>query len=106
MNSKIVNDTLFNYLIKDISGANFESLAKKLFGLEYGENFVPLGGMHDGGADGFYLANVFSGSKPNTFFQFSVTDTEKAKKKISDTIESLHKVNRDPKQLIYSTSDQ
>lgn len=105
MSFKIVNDTLFNYLINDISGANFESLAKKLFGSEYGENFVPLGGMHDGGADSFYLPSVFSGEKPNTFFQFSITDTEKAKKKISDTIKSLRKVSRVPKQLIYSTSE-
>lgn len=105
MSFNIVSDTLFNYLINDISGANFESLAKKLFSSEYGENYVPLGGVHDGGADSFYLANVFSESKPNTFFQFSVTDTEKAKKKISDTIESLRKVSRTPKQLIYSTSE-
>jgi len=105
MSFKIVNDTLFNYLINDISGANFESLAKKLFGSEYGENYVPLGGMHDGGADSFYLPSVFGGEKPNTFFQFSVTDTERAKKKISDTIDSLRKVGRTPKQLIYSTTE-
>lgn len=105
MSFKIVNDALFNYLLNDISGANFESLAKKLFGSEYGENYVPLGGMHDGGADSFYLPDVYGGQKPNTFFQFSVTDAEKAKTKISKTIDSLKKVGRIPKQLIYSTTE-
>lgn len=105
MSFKIVNDTLFNYLLNDISGSNFESLAKKIFASEYGENYVPLGGMHDGGADSFYLPNVWGGEKPNTFFQFSVTDTTNAKKKITDTIKSLVKVGRNPKQLIYSTSE-
>lgn len=106
MSYNIVNDTLFNYLLTDISGANFESLAKKLFGSEYGELYVPLGGMHDGGADSFYLPNVYGGEKPNTFFQFSVTDAEKAKKKITDTIKSLLKAGRTPRQLIYSTTEQ
>ncbi len=105
MSFKTVNDTLFNYLISDISGANFESLAKKLFGSEYGENYIPLGGMHDGGADSFYLPNVLGCQKPNTFFQFSVTDTERAKKKISATIASLRNAGRTPKQLIYSTTE-
>lgn len=100
-----VNDQLFTYLIGDISGDKFESLAKKLFSSEYGENYVPLGGMHDGGADSFYLPSVWGGEKANTFFQFSVTGVEKAKKKITDTIESLRKVGRIPKQLIYSTTE-
>jgi hypothetical protein len=105
MSFNIVNDTLFNYLLTDISGANFELLAKNLFGSEYGEQYIPLGGMHDGGADGFYLPNVYSGEKPNTFFQFSVTDAKKAKDKITDTIKSLIKAGRTPRQLIYSTTE-
>ncbi len=105
MSFNIVNDTLFNYLLTDISGANFESLAKNLFGSEYGEQYIPLGGMHDGGADSFYLPNVYNGEKPNTFFQFSITDAKKAKEKITDTIKSLIKAGRTPRQLIYSTTE-
>lgn len=102
---KAVDDKLFTYLISDISGCNFELLAKKLFSAEYGENYVPLGGMHDGGADSFYLPSIWGGEKPTTFFQFSVTDSEKAKNKIVQTIKSLRKVGRVPKQLIYSTNE-
>ncbi|MBU4044920.1 MAG: hypothetical protein KJ572_01085, partial [Gammaproteobacteria bacterium] len=106
MSYKIVNDTLFSFLLTDISGADFESLAKKLFSSEYGESFIPLGGMHDGGADGFCLPHVCEGAKPTTFFQFSITDNERAKKKVSDTIKSLIKVGRTPRQLVYSTTEQ
>lgn len=106
MSFKIVNDTLFGYLLTDISGGDFESLAKKLFSSEYGESFIPLGGMHDGGADGFCLPHVCEGTKPTTFFQFSITDNERAKKKVSDTIKSLIKVGRSPRQLVYSTTEQ
>ena len=104
---KTVTDKLFNYLLNDISGDNFETLAQKLFGSEYDEEYVPLGGMHDGGADGYYLPKVYADKvKPNTFFQFSITNEKKAKSKILETIQSLIKVGRSPKQLFYATTEQ
>ena len=68
MGIQIINDKLFEYLMSKVSGDQFESVAKKLFGAAYGDEFVPLGGMHDGGADGFYLPHVSAGKKPDTFF--------------------------------------
>jgi hypothetical protein len=100
-----VNDTLFDFLVSNLSGERFESLAKKIFAAEIGEEFVPLGGMHDGGADGFLELRVFHGKKPSTFFQFSKTDKDRAKTKIRQTIEALRKVGREPKQLIYATNE-
>ena len=105
MGIQIVNDKLFEYLISNISGDRFESVAKKVFGAAYGDEYVPLGGMHDGGADGFYLPHVFTGKKPDTFFQFSITDSERAKDKVARTIESLRKGGRTPRQVIYSTTE-
>jgi hypothetical protein len=102
---EIVSDKLFEYLISNVSGDHFESLAKRLFGAAYGDEYVPLGGMHDGGADGFYLSRVSGGKKPDTFFQFTVTDSERAKDKVVRTIESLRKVGRTPRQVIYSTTE-
>jgi hypothetical protein len=102
---QIVSDKLFEYLISKVSGDHFETLAKRIFSAAYGDEFVPLGGMHDGGADGFYHMRVSAAKKPNTFFQFSVTDSERAKTKISDTIKSLKKVGRTPRQIIYSTTE-
>lgn len=100
-----VTDKLFEYLLSNVSGDRFESLAKRVFGGIHGEEYVPLGGMHDGGADGFYLPHVCVGKKPHTFFQFSVTDSVRAKDKITETIKSLLKAGREPRQVIYSTNE-
>ena len=51
MGIQTVSDKLFDYLISNISGEQFESLAKRLFSAIDGDEYVPLGGMHDGGAD-------------------------------------------------------
>lgn len=99
-----VSDKLFDYLINDLSGERFEALAKLLFAAEMGEEFVPLGGMHDGGADGFLDIAVTIGKKPGTFFQFSVTEADRAKTKIMQTVVALIKAGRSPKHLIYSTN--
>lgn len=100
-----MSDKLFGYLMGELSGARFESLAKRIFAAELGEEFVPLGGMHDGGADGFLEISVDAGKKPRTFFQFSVTEKDRAKNKIKQTIEALEKAGREVNQLIYSTNE-
>ncbi len=104
MSVQHVDDILFGYLIPNLSGARFEALAKVLFAAEIGEGFVPLGGMHDGGADGFLDVPVAEGKKPGTFFQFSVTDQSRVKTKIRQTIEALRNAGRAPKQLVYATN--
>lgn len=105
MSIQPVSDKLFEYLISNTSGERFEQLAKIIFGGLFGEEFIPLGGMHDGGADGFYVPHVYASKKPDTFFQFSVTDAERAKTKVNQTISSITKSGRDLRQLIYSTSE-
>lgn len=92
--------------MKDIPGVRFEAFAKLVFEAVYGEHFVPLGGIHDGGADGVMSSYVQEvRGKPNTFIQFSATDDSKAEGKIKDTIIALKKVGREPRQLIYATSE-
>ncbi len=105
MGIQIISDKLFEYLISNVSGDRFESVAKKVFGAAHGDEYVPLGGMHDGGADGFYLPRVCAGKKPDTFFQFSTIDSERAKDKVARTIGSLRGVGRIPRQVIYSTTE-
>lgn len=104
MNLQPVNEKLFDYLISNLSGTRFETLAKLLYAAEIGDSFVPLGGMHDGGADGFMENNVTEGRKAGVFFQFSVTEAGRAATKIKQTIDALIKAGRTPKQLVYSTS--
>src|SRR5690348_12493408 len=102
-----VLDDLFEFLMSRVSGANFERFAKQVFAAQFGESFAPLGGMHDGGADGVlssYIQEVEG--KPNTFAQFSITSESDAKAKIRETIAALRKAGREPTQLIYATNQK
>ena len=68
-----------------------------------GASYRPLGGMHDGGADGVELEGLFeSNDSASTFVQVSIQGT--VKQKIKDTINRLREVGRDPKQLLYVTN--
>lgn len=101
-----IDDKLFDYLISNISGARFEVLGKQLYSAELDGEFVPLGGTHDGGADGIILENQFSGKKAASFLQFSITARDQAKAKIKKTILRLREVGRDPKQVVYATNQE
>ena len=105
MNLQPISEKLFDYLLSSLSGERFETLAKELYAAEIGDEFVPLGGMHDGGADGFIESRVAEGKKAGVFFQFSVTEAGRAKTKITQTVAALIKAGRNPKQVIYSTTE-
>lgn len=106
MKIKTISEDLYFFIMKDIVGSRFEKFAKSVFAEVFGENFIPLGGVHDGGADGAISSYVQEvNGKPNTFVQFSATDANGAKKKIKDTILALRKAGRDPKLVIYGTSE-
>ncbi|MFJ2360096.1 hypothetical protein [Pseudomonas fluorescens] len=102
---KIVPDDLFSYLMNRVTGARFESFAKQIFSIVFGESFIPLGGIHDGGADGAissYIQEVTG--KQNTFVQFTTTAEPTVKTKVNETIKALNGCGRSPRQLIYATS--
>lgn len=105
MKQQPLPDELFSYLMDRVTGARFETFAKRVFGAHFGENFAPLGGIHDGGADGVLSSHVQEvQGKANTFIQFSTTEPAGAKGKIVDTIDALHKAGRAPRQVIYATN--
>lgn len=102
---RIVPDDLFRYLMDGVTGAHFEAFAKQVFAAVFGEEFIPLGGIHDGGADGVlssYTQEVKG--KPTTFIQFSVTREDGGRGKVNDTIQALRNAGRNPSQIIYATS--
>ncbi|WP_343684117.1 hypothetical protein [Asticcacaulis sp.] len=99
-------DSLFEYLLKSVTGQKFEALAKRIYGEVDGFEFHPLGGIHDGGADAFYLPHVFSANKPRVFYQISTTDENRSDSKIVSTIEALRKNGRDVGQLYYITTEK
>lgn len=68
-----------------------------------GPKFKPLGGHHDGGADGFIETGLYEEvEKPTAFFQTSKEIT--VEQKIKRTIDRLDEVGRDVKTLYYATS--
>jgi len=102
-----IHEDLFSHVMRDISGARFERFTKQVFASVFGESFTPLGGVHDGGADGLISSFVQEVTgKANTFAQFSATDPGKAKIKILSTVVMLKKVGRAPRQVIYATSEK
>ena len=100
-----ISDELFGYLMDRAGGTKFESLAKTAMAEEYGENFTPLGGIHDGGADGLISSFIQEGKKPHSFAQFTTMDGRKVKTKVLHTIDALIKAGRTPKHLLYCTSE-
>jgi len=85
-----------------ISGTQFEKFFSEFWVGVMGVEFHPLGGMHDGGADGFQDQGLFQGGKPSTFFQASTEADHR--RKIRSTIRRLRKFGRDPKIVFYVTN--
>ncbi len=105
MSIKLVQEDLFAYLMDRVSGVRFEEFSKQLFSLVFNEGFIPLGGIHDGGADGSLSSYIqeISG-KVNTFIQFTTTAEGSIKTKVNQTITALESTGRTPRQLIYATN--
>lgn len=101
MNPVIHPDTVLAALAK-ASGAQFEAFFKEFMAAIKGENFLPLGLTHDGGADGFEDDRLYIGERSSTFHQASVQAD--ARQKIRGTIKRLLAFGRVPRTLIYVTS--
>ena len=87
-----------------VNGSDFEHFFQSFYPALVGTNFIPLGGMHDGGADAFQDQDLFEGKKSriNTFYQASIQQDHRAK--IRHTVKRLRDFGRDPETLIYFTS--
>lgn len=101
MTNYTVNGDAFRLALDKTSGSEFETFAKALFSSLEGVNFIPTGGVHDGGADGI-LSSLFEDGKPDTFYQFTIQENHK--EKIRSTVKRLIEIGRTPKRLIYVTS--
>lgn len=88
--SEPINTKLVELALRDANGIDFEAFFKAFAVALYGPNFLPIGGMHDGGADGALVTGIYEDtSKSGFYFQASVT--EDVKKKIKSTVSSLLK---------------
>jgi hypothetical protein len=95
-----VDPRLAEVALEYVDGTNFERFFQAFFPEIAGRDFVPLGGMHDGGADAFDSDNVYEGkSRATSFYQASVEQNHKAK--IRRTV-----ARRDVRTLTYVSSRQ
>lgn len=106
-----IHPRLVEIALSEVRGADFERFFREFGAAIEGENFVPLGGVHDRGADAFSPVppelpeGLYSLSRrPDQFYQASVeADT---RSKIRRTLKRLGQVGRKPKVLWYYTSQE
>lgn len=90
--------------LERIGGWPFEDFFKQFFASVADDEFLPAGGVHDGGADAISGGGRIyeSANRERHFYQASVRKDVKAK--IRGTIAALTKAGRDPQRLTYVTS--
>jgi hypothetical protein len=98
-----LSETLLSYLLGACDGFRFERLIKRLLAIRDGESFTALGGVHDGGADGFMTYAGESDSQPGHFIQISKQQTN-ISGKLRSTVARLAEVGRAVSVLTYWTS--
>lgn len=89
-----VHSELIKIALERVEGFAFERFAQDFLSALEGRNFVPIGGVKDGGADGLYECG-----RDRVFYQF--TRQENHRDKIRKTVERLHNFGRDVKTIYY-----
>ncbi len=89
-----VHPDLLEVALDKVEGFAFERFSQEFLSVLEGREFVPLGGLHDGGADG-----VFECGNQRSFYQF--TREENHRSKIRRTVGRLKEFQRDVKTLYY-----
>ena len=85
------------------TGAEFESFAVQFLSAKFGANFIPMGGIHDGGADGLIDSGLYDVSSQVQHFMQATIEKD-YRSKIRRTIRRLREVERAPSQLLYFTN--
>ena len=101
---QIVNADLAEIALDRIGGVDFERFFQSFYAALTDIEFVPLGGVHDGGADAYHEEDLFErkGARPGTFYQASIQEDFRAK--IRHTVRRLREFDRNPQFLHYVTS--
>jgi hypothetical protein len=97
-----IDPGLVSFALQEATGEQFEPFAQDFTAAISAGNFVPLGGMHDGGADGLFVdRNAPGGSR---FMQASISPDVPAK--IRGTLTALQKSGRTVSELVYASSQR
>ncbi len=97
-----IDHRLVDIALERVGGVDFENFVQSFFSAVMGINYVPLGGIHDGGADGLIADSLFEDKSQTRFLQASVTPDTKTK--VRHTVKRLLEYGRNPKSLTYCTS--
>lgn len=97
-----IDHRLVDIALERVGGVDFEKFVQSFFSAVMGFSYVPLGGIHDGGADGLIADSLFEDETQTRFLQASVTPDTKTK--VRHTLKRLREYGRTPKSLIYCTS--
>ena len=97
MTTETVHPDLVEIALERVEGFAFERFAQDFISALEGRNFIPLGGVGDGGADGIY-----DSGNGRSFYQF--TRQENHRNKIRRTVERLRDFGRNVTTLYYLTS--
>lgn len=99
-----VDHKLAEIALEYAQGTEFELFFQAFYSDLTGTGFVPLGGVGDGGADGFQGENLFEtkSKRPGSFYQ--ATTQKDHRSKIRQTIKRLCEFERAPTSLVYFTS--
>lgn len=100
--SDYVHSDLLEVSLNKVSGFEFEDFACAFMAALEGRAFIPLGGVHDGGADGAFDKEIYQADATNIFYQMTIQSDYKSK--IKQTIKRLREVNREPRIVYYVTS--
>ncbi|MES2986607.1 MAG: hypothetical protein V4808_01750 [Pseudomonadota bacterium] len=103
----MIDQRLVQSALEAVDTTNFERFAQAFYGAVQDREFIPLGGVHDGGAEGFDATDVgdpeiFEDETATSFIQVSKQAT--TRKKIRDTVKRLLEYGRNPRVLTYITS--
>ncbi|MDE3042417.1 MAG: hypothetical protein KGJ82_17850 [Nitrospirota bacterium] len=104
MPDELIHSDLVEVALERTSGTSFEYFVNSFFPAIAGVNFVPLGGVHDGGADAFQTQSLWADSRAEIFYQASIEKDHRSK--IRRTVTALRKGGRTPNTLIYVTSQK
>ena len=97
-----INTKLAKVALDNCEGFPFEEFANDFIAAIEGTDFIPVGGVSDGGADGVHEQGLYSSDKKNVFYQMSIEQNHRSK--VKKTIDRLIEFGREPKRLIYVTS--
>ena len=99
-----IHEQVAEIALDNVRGQDFEEFFKSFYTGLLGPSFIPVGGVHDGGADGLIVDTlsgdgVLEGTRVGRFFQATIQENHRTK--IKHTVARLREVGRNPKEVIY-----